>query len=108
KALISACTALKRLLLWRPPSTPDPERRSIGKRRQRHLISCFYPQTTTVLRPSLESAVTGSNRASNASVRPKNPAGFQPATERYQVGTGKQALIDRTGSAVRRDALETS
>ena len=34
----------------------DPARRLIGKRPQRHLTSCFYRPTSTVLRPPLESA----------------------------------------------------
>jgi transposase InsO family protein len=27
--------------LWRPPSTPGPARRLLGKHRQRHLTSCY-------------------------------------------------------------------
>jgi transposase InsO family protein len=56
KAPISACTAPRRFRPWRPPSTPGPERRSIGKRLQRRLTSCFYRPTKTVLRRPLESA----------------------------------------------------
>src|SRR4051795_12603748 len=56
KAPISARTVPKRLRPWRPPSTPGPERRLLGKHPQKHLTSCFNQTTKTVLRRPLESA----------------------------------------------------
>src|SRR5713101_3645545 len=56
KAPISACTASRKLQQWPLLSTPSPERRSIGKRLQRRLTSCFYRSTKTVLRRPFESA----------------------------------------------------
>src|SRR5215469_8666254 len=40
KAPISACIAPTTLRPWRPPSTQGPERRLLGKRRQRRLTNC--------------------------------------------------------------------
>src|SRR4051794_25765418 len=56
KAPISARTVPKRLRPWRPPSTPGPERRLLGKHPQKRLTSCFNQTTKTVLRRPLESA----------------------------------------------------
>src|SRR4051812_8349768 len=57
KAPISARTVPTRLRPWRPPSTPGPERRLLGKHPQKHLTSCFNQTTKTVLRRPLESAL---------------------------------------------------
>src|SRR3954462_9320134 len=56
KAPISARTVPKRLRPWRPPSTPGPETRLLGKHPQKCLTSCFNQTTKTVLRRPLESA----------------------------------------------------
>src|SRR5215471_12041499 len=42
KAPISAGIAPMTLRPWRPPSTQVPERRLLGKRRQRRLTNCLY------------------------------------------------------------------
>src|SRR4051812_45293870 len=56
KAPISARAVPTRLRPWRPPSTPGPERRLLGKHPQKRLTSCFNQTTKTVLRRPLESA----------------------------------------------------
>src|SRR6478735_9649673 len=56
KAPISAHTAPRRLQPWRPPSTPDRERRLPGKHQPRRLNSYFGQRTNIMLRRPLESA----------------------------------------------------
>src|SRR6476659_10439114 len=57
KAPISAHTAPRRLQPWRPPSTPDRERRLPGKHQPRRLNSYFGQRTNIMLRRPLESAL---------------------------------------------------
>src|SRR4051794_6040199 len=57
KAPISARTVPKRLRPWRPPSTPGPERRLLGKHPQKRLTSCFNQTTKPVLRRPFEPAL---------------------------------------------------
>src|SRR4051795_2882516 len=77
KAPISACTAPRRLQPWRPPSTPAPERRLLGKHPQKRLTSCFNQTTKTVLRRPLESALA----AAVAMVHQSRPLKRTPVIE---------------------------
>src|SRR3954451_21772678 len=74
KAPISARAVPTRLRPWRPPSTPGPERRLLGKHPQRRLTSCFNQTTKTALRRPLESAQYTSlafgGRCREAGIRP--------------------------------------
>src|SRR6476660_9584574 len=74
KAPISAHTAPRRLQPWRPPSTPDRERRLPGKHQPRRLNSYFGQPTNIMLRRPLESAqdttLEFGGRCRQTSVRP--------------------------------------
>jgi transposase InsO family protein len=97
----------------RPPSTPGPARRLIGKRPQRRLTSCFYRPTRTVLQRPLESAQSVSikftERVAEAGIEPSVGSvgdSYDNALAETINGLYKAEVIHRRGPWRSFDAVE--
>src|SRR4051812_40785704 len=113
KAPISARTVPTRLRPWRPPSTPGPERRLLGKHPQKCLTSCFNQTTKTVLRRPLESAqyvsIRYTERLAAAGIEPSVGSvgdSYDNALAETVIGLFKTEVIRRCGPWRNVEAVE--